>query len=63
MTINREGPMIYGYARVSTGSQDYQSQVDKLRSAGATKTYREKISGSPVRPTGAPTSDQEPSAR
>ena len=37
--------MIYGYARVSTGSQDYQSQVDKLRSAGANKTYREKISG------------------
>jgi DNA invertase Pin-like site-specific DNA recombinase len=36
---------IFGYARVSTGSQDYQSQVDKLRSAGATKTYREKISG------------------
>ena len=36
---------IFGYARVSPGSQDYQSQVDKLRSAGANKTYREKISG------------------
>ena len=46
MATTREGPMtIFGYARVSTGSQDYQSQVDKLRSAGANKTYREKISG------------------
>ena len=43
MATTREGPMtIFGYARVSPGSQDYQSQVDKLRSAGANKTYRER---------------------
>jgi len=33
------------YARVSTGQQDYQSQVDRLLSAGATKVFSEKRSG------------------
>jgi DNA invertase Pin-like site-specific DNA recombinase len=36
---------IFGYARVSTNAQDTAAQCDKLRSAGATKTFREKISG------------------
>ena len=33
------------YARVSTGQQDYQSQVDRLTAAGATKVFSEKRSG------------------
>lgn len=36
---------IVGYARVSTGQQDYQSQVDRLTAAGATKIFSEKRSG------------------
>lgn len=36
---------IVAYARVSTGQQDYQSQVDRLKAAGATKVFSEKRSG------------------
>jgi len=36
---------IYGYARVSTGSQSLDGQVDQLRSAGADSVVGEKISG------------------
>lgn len=36
---------IVAYARVSTGQQDYQSQVDRLTEAGATKVFSEKRSG------------------
>jgi DNA invertase Pin-like site-specific DNA recombinase len=36
---------VFGYARVSTTGQDLDSQVEKLKALGATKTYREKISG------------------
>src|SRR6185437_8391940 len=36
---------IIGYARVSTMAQDYAGQIEALNSAGATKVYREKISG------------------
>lgn len=36
---------IVAYARVSTGQQDYQSQVDRLIAAGATKVFSEKRSG------------------
>lgn len=36
---------IVGYARVSTGQQDYAVQVDKLTQAGATKLFSEKRSG------------------
>ena len=35
----------FGYARVSTQDQDLSSQVEALEAAGATKIYREKISG------------------
>jgi DNA invertase Pin-like site-specific DNA recombinase len=37
--------MIVGYARCSTDQQDYQGQVDALKSAGAAKVYAEKESG------------------
>ena len=40
--------MIFGYARVSTNDQDLSSQLDQLKQAGATKIYREKISGAPA---------------
>lgn len=36
---------IVGYARVSTGQQDYQTQLDRLKEAGATKLFSEKRSG------------------
>lgn len=36
---------IVAYARVSTGQQDYASQVDRLRAAGAEKVFSEKGSG------------------
>ncbi|TIQ99471.1 recombinase family protein [Mesorhizobium sp.] len=36
---------IVAYARVSTGQQDYQTQVDRLTAAGASKVFSEKRSG------------------
>lgn len=36
---------IVAYARVSTGQQDYQAQLDRLAAAGATKIFAEKRSG------------------
>lgn len=36
---------VVAYARVSTGQQDFQSQVDRLTTAGATKVFTEKRSG------------------
>ncbi|EKJ96907.1 DNA-invertase [Bradyrhizobium lupini HPC(L)] len=36
---------IVGYARVSSTGQDYQTQVDRLVAAGATKIFSEKQSG------------------
>lgn len=37
--------MIYGYGRVSTNKQELDIQVKALKEAGATKVYKEKISG------------------
>lgn len=37
--------MIYGYARVSTDKQELDVQVKALKEAGATKIFKEKISG------------------
>ena len=36
---------IVGYARVSTGQQGYQTQLERLKAAGATKVFAEKLSG------------------
>ncbi|WP_342537948.1 recombinase family protein [Sporosarcina sp. FSL K6-1540] len=37
--------MIYGYARVSTNKQELDIQIKSLKEAGATKIFKEKISG------------------
>lgn len=37
--------MKYGYARVSTESQDLAAQIERLRGAGCQKIFREKLSG------------------
>ena len=36
---------VYGYSRVSTSSQDYKTQIQKLEQAGAEKIYSEKYTG------------------
>jgi DNA invertase Pin-like site-specific DNA recombinase len=38
----------YAYARVSTDGQPLDDQIMKLKSAGATKVFREKVSGARV---------------
>lgn len=37
--------MKYGYARVSTESQDLGAQIERLKDAGCQKIFREKLSG------------------
>lgn len=38
--------MIIGYARVSTGDQKLEAQIDALEEAGAERVYADKITGS-----------------
>ena len=36
---------VFGYARVSTDGQSLTAQVDELRDAGASRIFRERVSG------------------
>ena len=36
---------IYGYVRVSTAQQDYATQIEDLKRAGATKIFKDKYTG------------------
>lgn len=36
---------IFGYTRVSTSNQNYQTQIQKLENAGAEKIFSEKYTG------------------
>ena len=36
---------VFGYARVSTDGQTLEAQISELKSAGAERVFREKISG------------------
>lgn len=38
-------PLTYGYARVSTDGQTLDAQVAQLEAAGASKLFKEKVSG------------------
>ena len=38
-------PFIYGYARVSTDGQTLDAQIAQLEGAGASKLFKEKVSG------------------
>jgi DNA invertase Pin-like site-specific DNA recombinase len=40
-----EDAMNVGYARVSSGTQDYQAQIDALKAVGVERIYSEKESG------------------
>lgn len=37
--------MIFGYARVSSKMQNFESQVEQLKKAGCEKVYKEKVTG------------------
>jgi DNA invertase Pin-like site-specific DNA recombinase len=37
--------MIYGYACVSTGAQDFTGQLAQLKAAGCEKVFRDKLTG------------------
>ena len=39
---------IYGYARVSTAQQDYATQIEDLKRAGATKIFKDNILALPL---------------
>src|SRR5262249_45187673 len=43
--FHKWGSMKYGYARVSSGSQDHAAQVEALKAAGCERIYSEKASG------------------
>jgi DNA invertase Pin-like site-specific DNA recombinase len=40
---------IFGYTRVSTSNQDYQTQIQNLENTGAKKIFSEKYTGTKKR--------------
>jgi DNA invertase Pin-like site-specific DNA recombinase len=44
-SVQNAAPMLLGYARVSTGSQSLEAQLEALKAAGCERVYAEKRSG------------------